>query len=193
MASLQDLILTRLCDLMSQINENESRTIAKLLTTRINAVLAGESPLSSGGVTEQNILLEMEISLALPVSMMNSSTLHLPWLAFETAYRAGVSHRSRLDDGVNIVCSMPDVVERAMRGTLAETGIWPGGILDCLAGLLAGAREEVLMVSPYWSAAGVETIARRMANHQLRGVKVKIITLPLTQHKPEALRAHSSR
>ncbi len=191
MASLHDIILARLCDVMAAMNESDARAAASELTSRLNAMLSGQPAPEAYAKDAQHAARNADFARALPVNMMNISTLPLPWLAFDKTHRLGLSYRAALDDDVNIVCSIPELVERAMRGTLAKTGIWPGGILDCLAGLLASATEEVLMISPYWSAAGVETIARRMANHHLRGVKVTIMTLPSTHHKPEALRGLS--
>lgn len=67
--------------------------------------------------------------------------------------------------------------------------MWPGSILDCLAAVLSSARKEIVMISPYWSDAGVESIFRRITDCRFAGLRVVILTLPEAHHKSEALRA----
>lgn len=187
--NLHDILLNRVAFMMRRLSESDARTLTAAMTSRINDVLSGNSYDHTQQYIPETLEFEKEIAEAIPIHLMNVATLAIPWKAFALAHHTPYATFNGQEQSMELLCSIPSVLEPAMRETLSSTGIWPGSILDCLAAVLSSAREEIVMISPYWSDAGVESIFRRITDHRFAGLRVVILTLPEAHHKSEALQA----
>lgn len=178
--NVYSLLVDRIAALMAGMPKQEAKNLASILTRIIDATIAGNYSLDIAA-SMLPVAFEGAILRALPVHMMNAATLSVPWNAFHQAH-GGTAYEPQ---SLEFVCSVPAAVEMLMRESSINTGIWPGSILDCMANALASARREVIIISPYWSILGVETLFRRLPGSALGGVNLVILTLPESHHKQE--------
>lgn len=180
------ILMQKLAGLMERMPRQTALALAAELTTRVNLKII--NPTSSPPHRYANEV-EQEIAGALPHHLMNRATLTLPWDAFRMAHNDPSQNDNPEDFAPRLVCSLPDSMESSMRVVSSNTGIWSGTILDALASLMGYAKEEIILINPYWSVQGVEALVRRVVRPDFSGVTVTVLTQPRRDHAPEALEA----
>lgn len=189
MSSLENVLRDRLACIMQALTSESAREMAQWLTNRVNDQIAGKTRVAQLTLPPACRVHEAAIAQALPPHMMNLSTLTLPWRAFDAVHPRDAQDGNRIHDTTSLLCSLPDGFAGAMRPTLSATGVWSGSILDELVRLLTRARLDVIMIGPYWSETGIGTVVRRLAQADMTGVQVSILTRPRGHHGEEGLAA----
>lgn len=174
MSDTHDVIVERLASLMASVSPVLAAGMAEDLTARINANLAAAAMDQTFNPMEG---LTAIMAHVLPAHLMNFATLDVPWTAFRRAHIPHGAPALTKTLAPRLVCSVPESLANLARSR-DRTPIWAGSLLDALGLVLEGAREEVLLMNPYWSALGVESLLRHVPRESFAGVCVTIMTQP---------------
>lgn len=173
MSDTYTALLAQMTTVMAALPPGEAAALAESFTARINRRIGRTSTsrhASGGDVTPAQ-------ACVLPDHLMNFATLSLPWEAYRHAHgtRSGVLAGETAS--TRLICSLPEPLAGIVRSA-GCTPSWSGSLLDTLGLVLNKARQEVVMMNPYWSALGVEALTRRITRRSFAGVEVTIMTQP---------------
>jgi phosphatidylserine/phosphatidylglycerophosphate/cardiolipin synthase-like enzyme len=91
---------------------------------------------------------------------------------FRAGVRAGLAVRTEPDPGVRLCAALPSGLPAAVESALRiRTEDLRGVVVD----LVAGAREELVLVSPFWDAATVDEIGPMLLQRLGAGVRVRVL------------------
>src|SRR5690606_6248749 len=101
---------------------------------------------------------------------------------------------NQVDARVDLVCSLPSQMGDSdnMRQVIRDTGLWPGSLIAGMNQLLLGAEKDLVIVSPYWSREGVNTIVRNLTRECFAGVDITVITQPREDLERDAIEGVST-
>lgn len=173
MSDTYTALLAQMTAMMAELSPGEAAALAESVTARINRRIGGTSTsnhASEDGAPAQAVRV-------LPDHLMNFATLSLPWEAYRHAHGARSGVLAGETVSTRLICSLPEPLAGLVRSA-GCTPSWSGSLLDALSLVLNEARQEVVMMNPYWSALGVEALIRRITRESFAGVQVTIMTQP---------------
>lgn len=159
---------------MAKLSPGEAAALAESVTARINQRIGGTSPSRSEHSDDSAPARGARV---LPDHLMNFATLSLPWEAYRHVHGARSGVLAAEVAPTRLVCSLPEPLAGIVRSA-GCTPSWSGSLLDALSLVLNDARQEVVMMNPYWSALGVEALIRRITRESFTGLQITIMTQP---------------
>lgn len=172
MSDTYTVLLAQMTAVMAELPRGEAAALAESFTARINRRIGETSTFrpshGDGGAPAR-------AARVLPDHLMNFATLSLPWEAYRHAHGARSGVLAAAEASTRLICSVPEPLAGIVRSA-GCTPSWSGSLLDALGLVLNGAREEVVMMNPYWSAPGVEALLRRITRESFAGVQVTVMT-----------------
>jgi phosphatidylserine/phosphatidylglycerophosphate/cardiolipin synthase-like enzyme len=180
MSDTYNTIVERLAELMTALPAPEAASLAENLTAsindRISAYAVGRAPAPRQGSSAA-------ATKALPEHLMNFATLNAPWAAYRRAHGAHRGEYKSEAEAVRLVCSVPESLAHVARPTNSAS-LWSGSLLDALGLVFNNAKEEVLIMNPYWSLLGVQALLRRITRQSYAGVRVLVMTQSRSRLEP---------
>jgi len=170
-ADTREYLIDRVCGLMRTMTKARATDLAGSITAAVNRSLAGlQHPVSEFAP----VLLDV-----IPINLRTKAALDIGWEALNRSFdgdSASVASEARAD----LVCSLPRLLSDAdgMREAIKETGIWPGSLIDGVNQLFLSVKKDLVIVSPYWSREGVNTVIRHLTRERFTGVDITVITQP---------------
>lgn len=174
MSDTYTALLVQMTEVMAELLPGEAAAQAESLTARINQRI-GETSTSRPARSDDST--SAWAARVLPDHVMNFATLSLPWEAHRLAHGARIGVLAAEVASTRLICSLPEPLADIVRSA-GCTPSWSGSLLDALSLVLNDARQEVVMMNPYWSTLGVEALLRRITRESLAGVTVTIMTQP---------------
>jgi phosphatidylserine/phosphatidylglycerophosphate/cardiolipin synthase-like enzyme len=174
MSDTYTALLAQMTSVMAELPPGEAAALAESFTARINRRIGGTSTFRHGSGDDGT---PARVARVLPDHLMNFATLSLPWEAYRHAHGARSGVLAGETASTRLICSLPEPLAGIVRSA-GCTPSWSGSLLDALGLVLNEARQEVVMMNPYWSALGVEALIRRITRGSFAGVHVTIMTQP---------------
>jgi phosphatidylserine/phosphatidylglycerophosphate/cardiolipin synthase-like enzyme len=167
-------LVAQLGALMAELPPQDAAALANELTARVNRCIASSA---LGQPDDAADGLPPRVARVLPTYLMSYATLGLPWEAYRRVHGARGGELAGETIAARLICSLPESLTRILRAG-GSTPLWSGSLLDALGLVLDGARQEVVMMNPYWSALGVQALLRRITRASLAGVRITVLTQP---------------
>jgi phosphatidylserine/phosphatidylglycerophosphate/cardiolipin synthase-like enzyme len=174
MSDTYSALLKQMTAVMAELPPREAAGLAESLTARINRRIGWTSAVRPAHGEEGT---PAQAACVLPDHLMNFGTLSLPWEAFRHAHGTRSGAIATGAASTRLICSLPEPLAGIVRSA-GCTPSWSGSLLDALSQVLNDARQDVVMMNPYWSALGVEALIRRITRRSFAGVQVTIMTQP---------------
>lgn len=182
MSDTYNTIVGRLTELMTDLPAAQAALLAEDLTARINSRI-GACALGQVSGVDPGEGCSGALAKGLPAHLMNFATLGAPWDAYRRAHGLRSAELPSEAAAPRLICSVPDSMAHVARPT-DGTSLWSGSLLDALGLVLNNAKAEVMIMNPYWSLLGVESLLRRITRQSYAGVHILIMTQPRSRLVP---------
>ena len=151
--------IQRLCEYFRGLPDTECRKAAKELTGEINqALYLDEAHISIPEEYKGTELAEMLSGLE--VSPMKASLL---WQAYQLSRVDPLLMGPDQDSGITaVLATIPSDYHTSIQPLPEFVAPYAGSLLKYLSSLINSAERELIVVAPYWSVPGVESIKRQM-------------------------------
>lgn len=179
---MRSLLIKGLAEHMSALPEAQARTLAHDLTSLVSAHV-GKLPLVQG--RDPSFLSRLP---CFPRETWNVHTLSVPWEAFQAAHGGA---RLVAPSYVKALCSAPVQLDSILAEQAIQSGLWGGSLLAALGNLMAGARHDLAIISPYWRLDGVRSLLSTAGRASYAGLQVRVFSPGAPRMKPEDLEALS--
>ena len=163
--SFRAVLVSALAEHLRQIPAPEARALAHRLTVAVSTQAA-----------QQACMVPEPALPCFPKDAWNELTVGVPWDAYSRAH--GALRQQRQEPGVQALCSVPAQFDVLLSGQSLKPGLWGGSLLVELGKLLHGAREELIVFSPYWTIEGVSSLLSAAGRSSYRGVRVHVFSQP---------------
>lgn len=180
MSDTYNTIVERLTELMTALPAAEAASLAENLTASINGRISAYAIRRAPAPRQGS---SAAVTKALPEHLMNFATLDAPWAAYRRAHGANRGEYKGEAEAVRLVCSVPESLAHVARPTNSAS-LWSGSLLDALGLVFTNAKEEVLIINPYWSLLGVQALLRRITCQSYAGVRVLVMTQSRSRLEP---------
>lgn len=160
------------------MSEGEATQFAYNITESINYFLLHQKPLINEHVAIKHLI---------PYSVRSHAILNIGWDALH-CYKHG-SGRDVIE--IDFLSTMPMSYRLSSEAQQLrnEAGIWAGSLLSSIAEIINGSQDELFVIAPYWSVAGVNGLLCKLDKTKKPKLLVSILTQPKNNLKPDELQA----
>ena len=155
---------------MQTLNQHDARKLAFDITDLINSALNKEAHPAEFSESADRLM---------PASVRNVGSLTTGWDAYRLTHEPAAA-ALQTKSQTRVVCTLPSSLRNqlSIRQLGAETGIWAGSLMQAIYDLINTAERELVIVAPYWSTWGVDSLLRHVSRDSMEGVQITLMTPP---------------
>lgn len=169
-ADTYQLLVDSIAAEMVKLSQYEARQLAFDITSLINSAMINEVPSSKESGRAERLM---------PAAVRNVSSLTAGWDAYRVTHEPGTVSIQDLSQ-TRVVCTLPSSLrnQQSIRKLGTESGIWAGSLMKSIYDLINRAERELVIVAPYWSIHGVDSLLRHVTRDSMSGVQITLMTPP---------------
>lgn len=172
-----DILLQRIVSHMKLLSEEKATALAFKITETINFYLA-DTVMSD----EDKTIIDL-----IPYSVRSRALLSIGWDALRVCKNIYEQERSK----ITFLSTMPlsyRLTNEVSRLRI-DSGIWAGSLLSSISEIINLARNELFIIAPYWSSAGVKSLVNNLDRSSRKGLSVFIFTQPKNNLRVDEIEA----
>lgn len=169
-ADTYQLLVDSIAAEMVKLSQYEARQLAFDITVLINSAMINAVPSSKESSSAERLM---------PAAVRNVSSLTAGWDAYRITHEHGTVVAQESSQ-TRVVCTLPSSLrnQQSIRKLGTESGIWAGSLMKSIYDLINQAERELVIVAPYWSILGVDSLLRHVTRDSMRGVQITLMTPP---------------
>lgn len=178
MSSMRELLVSSLASSMrGEMAEPMARRLAHELTCMVSARVGNpQGPMGAD-------LVALYRLPAFPAETWSVHTLGVPWEAFHQAFGGNGSGVARVE--IKALCSTPAQLDSLLALQATQSGMWGGSLLVALGKIMGSACHDLVILSPYWRAEGVQSLLSTAGRDDYSGLRVRVFTQAAWRMGPE--------